>query len=283
VLMELRSISHNYQSGTPFAQCALQDINLSVQEKEFLVIAGAEGSGKTTLLLIMAGLIKPDQGQVYYQQQPLPRQGIHPHFGVVFQHPEQQMFELTVGEEIAFGPINRGIKGEELQSDIAKALTAVGLEPALYQHRRIKDLSSGEKRRVALASILVMAPRVLIMDEPLVGLDYSGRRQLIRYLVELNRHQGITVIMVTHEIRPVYPYCSRIIQLSQGKMVRSIKPEQSTAIAGIDHTEEIELPLHVKLLHRLRQANPALPASTRTAQEAAAIIAHWKQGEGGCH
>lgn len=93
-----------------------------------------------------------------------------------------------------------------------------------------------------MASILVMAPRVLIMDEPLVGLDYSGRRQLIRYLVELNRHQGITVIMVTHEIRPVYPYCSRIIQLSQGKMVRSIKPEQSTAIAGIDHTEEIELP-----------------------------------------
>ena len=91
-----------------------------------------------------------------------------------------------------------------MQSDIAKALTAVGLEPALYQHRRIKDLSSGENDG-SLGQYPVMAPRVLIMDEPLVGLDYSGRRQLIRYLVELNRHQGITVIMVTREIRPVYP------------------------------------------------------------------------------
>lgn len=275
--MELQSISHTYQPGTLFAQCALQDISLSIQEREFLVIAGGEGSGKTTLLLIMAGLIKPDQGQVCYQQQHLPSQGIHPHLGLVFQHPEQQIFELTVGEEVAFGPINRGVKGKNLQSDVAEALTAVGLDPDVYYHRRIKDLSSGEKRRVAIASILVMHPRILLMDEPLTGLDYSGRSQLIRHLVELNRNQGITIIMVTHQIRPVYPYCSRIIQLSQGKVERIIRPEQSSAIADLDIIEQIDLPMHVQLLHRLRQVNVSLPASARTAEEAGAIIAHWKQ------
>jgi energy-coupling factor transporter ATP-binding protein EcfA2 len=280
--MELQSISHTFQSGTAFSQQALQDINISIQEGEFLVIAGPEGSGKTSLLLIMAGLIKPDQGRVYYQGQLLPRQGIHPHLGLVFQHPEQQIFELTVGEEVAFGPMNRGIKGKNLQTEVAQALTAVGLDPDLYHHRRIKELSSGEKRRVAIASILVMHPRVLLMDEPFNGLDYSGRSQLIRHLAELNRNQGITIIMITHQIHPVYPYCSRIIQLSQGKVAGIIRPEQSSAIADADGIQHIDLPIHVQLLHRLQQENASLPASVRTAEEAGAIIAQWKQ-RGGRH
>ena len=282
MLIELQSISHTYQPRTVFAKVALQDITLSIEENEFLVIAGGEGSGKSTLLLTMAGMIKPSQGQVYFQDQVLPRQGIHPQLGLVFQHPEQQIFELTVGEEVAFGPINRRVKGEKLRSAVIEALVAVGLDPDHYYDRRIKELSSGEKRRVALASILVLQPQLLLMDEPLAGLDHSGRRQLIDHLVDLNRTRGITIVMVTHQIRPVYPYCSRIVQLNQGKISRTIRPEQSSPVENMDGFEPIAWPLHVQLLHRLQKAKPDLPASTRTAEEAGAIIAaHWKQGEGG--
>lgn len=280
--MELQSISHTYQPRTVFAKVALQDITLTIAENEFLVIAGGEGSGKSTLLLIMAGMIKPSQGQVYFQEKLLPRQGIHPHLGLVFQHPEQQIFELTVGQEVAFGPINRGFKGEKLKSAVSEALAAVGLDPDHYYGRRIKELSSGEKRRVALAGILVLEPQLLLMDEPLAGLDHSGRCQLIDYLVDLNRTRGITIVMVTHQIRPVYPYCSRVVQLHQGKISRIIRPEQSSPVENMDGSEQIALPMHVQLLHRLQKAKPDLPASTRTAEEAGAIVAaHWKQEEGG--
>ena len=212
--MKLESVSHTYQPRTVFAKVALQDITLSIEENEFLVIAGGEGSGKSTLLLIMAGMIKPSRGQVYFQDRFLPRQGIHPQLGLVFQHPEQQIFELTVGEEVAFGPINRGLKGEKLRSAIIEALAAVGLDPDHYYGRRINELSSGEKRRVALASILVLQPQLLLMDEPLVGQDHKGRCQLIDHVVDLHHTRGITIVMVTHQIRPVYPYCSRIVLLN---------------------------------------------------------------------
>lgn len=276
MLMTLQSVTHTYQSGTVFARCALQDVSLQVEEKEFLVITGAEGSGKSTLLKVMAGLIKPDHGQILYRNQPLPRRGIHPDLGLVFQHPEQQMFELTVGQEVAYGLINRGVKGEPLRAAIAGALAAMGLDPDLYQDRRIRDLSSGEKRRVAVASILAMKPQLLLMDEPLAGLDHRGRCQLNDHLVEINRTQGTTIIMVTHQIRPVYHFCSRVIHLSEGKIAGIIRPEQTTPVKHMIGV----LPAHVQLLHRLQEIQPALPASTPTAEEAGAVIAaHWQAGE----
>jgi len=280
--MKLESVSHTYQPRTVFAQAALRNITLSIEENEFLVIAGGEGSGKSTLLLIMAGMIKPSQGQVYLGEAPLPRQGIHPNLGLVFQHPEQQIFELTVGEEVAFGPINRGIKGEELRSAVAEALAAVGLDPAHYYDRPIRELSTGEKRRVALASTLVLQPQLLLMDEPLVGLDHKGRCQLIDHLVDLNRTRGITIVMVTHQIRPVYPHCSRVVLLHQGQISGIIGPEQSSQLEELDGSEQIALPIHVQLLQHLQKVKPDLPASARTAEEAGAIIAaHWQSGEGG--
>lgn len=279
MLMELQSVSLTYQPGTVFARPALQDISLQIQESEFLVITGQEGSGKSTLLLVMAGLIKPDRGQVLYRNQPLPSRGIHPHLGLVFQHPEQQMFELTVGQEVAFGLVNRGLKGKQLQSAVGDALAAMSLDPDCYQNRRIRELSSGEKRRVAVASILAMKPQVLLMDEPLAGLDYNGRCQLLNSLVQLRRSQGTTIIMVTHHIDPVYPSCTRMVQLREGKIAGIIRPEQ---VSPIDNIEEYTLPVHVQLLHHLQKIKPGLPASTSTAEEAGAVIAgHWETGEAG--
>lgn len=280
MLMGLRSISHTYQPGTLFARQALQDISLQIEENEFLVITGQEGSGKSTLLLVMAGLIKPDRGQVYYRNQPLPSRGIHPHLGLVFQHPEQQMFELTVGQEVAFGLANRGVRGKQLQSAVARALAAMDLEPEYYQNRRIRELSSGEKRRVAVASILALQPRVLLLDEPLAGLDYNGRCQLLDNLIQL-RSQGTTIIMVTHQIDPVYPFCTRMVQLKEGKIAGIIRPQQASPLENV---EEFTLPVHVQLLHRLQKIKPALPASTATAEEAGAVIAeHWRTEEASRH
>lgn len=278
--LKLQAVTHIYQSGNPFARRALDNLNLQIEEGEFLVITGGEGSGKSTLLLIMTGLIKPSQGQITYQSQALPRRGIHPHLGLVFQYPEQQIFELTVYEEISFGPKNQGLKHEKLESAVSQAMKAVGLEPELYYKRSISELSSGEKRRVAIASILAMQPKILMMDEPLAGLDYGGRQALLKHLVRINQEQAITIVMVTHQLEPVYPYCSRVVQLNQGRVAGIVMPDQLLLEANTAQIDRVSLPMHVQLLSRLKVFRPELPASTRTAAEASAVIAaHWRQGE----
>lgn len=279
--LELQAVTLRYQPGTVFEKTALNQLSLKVEEGEFLAITGGEGSGKSTLLLVMTGLMKPTQGQVLYKHRPLPRRGLHPDLGLVLQHPEQQIFELTVFEEVSFGPRNQGLSGDRLRSAVREGLEAVGLDLEKYGRRSTRQLSTGEKRRLAMAGILALNPRVLLLDEPLAGLDHAGRCALVDHLSRLNRDKGTTVIMVTHQLRPVYGCCSRVVQMANGEIAASLNTKPADLARPPGLFKAGDLPLHVQLLSRLQEGGWPVPFSTPTPEEAAqAMLVGLKRREG---
>ncbi|SMB88955.1 energy-coupling factor transport system ATP-binding protein [Thermanaeromonas toyohensis ToBE] len=227
----LRGVSFSYQiGGQDFP--ALKDINLIIHPGELLAITGEGGSGKSTLAQIIAGLLKPTQGQVYWNGRPLwdskkgkRRLTWRGKVGLAFQQPEQQLFAETVAEDVAFGPRNLGLPPEEVEKRVKEALKRVGLDEEV-SGRSPFTLSGGQKRRAALAGILALDPEILILDEPTAGLDPGGRRQIIHIIREFHSHRGKTVILISHNMAEVSVLAQRMIVLHQGQMVLSGTPAE---------------------------------------------------------
>lgn len=231
--MEIRfqEVSYIYGFGTPFSHTAVFRLTLTIPSGQFVAVMGKTGSGKTTMAQMINGLIRPTSGQViigpYTIAQkkedltPL-RKGI----GYAFQFPEHQLFEETVYQEIAFSLKQYGIPEEEIPGRIQRAMEMVGLSYEAMKDRSPFSLSGGQMRKVALASILVIEPKILILDEPTAGLDAGGREELLNEIGLLHRTRHMTILLITHHLEEALEYSERILVLKEGKLFADLKPEQ---------------------------------------------------------
>jgi energy-coupling factor transport system ATP-binding protein len=249
--------------GSAMAQTAVNDISLTVQEGEFLCVIGPTGSGKSTLVQLMNGLLIAQQGSVRVDELDLSdkkqRMLARGRVGLVFQYPEYQLFEETVTKDVAFGPRNMKVPEDELSGRVNEALNMVGLAPELFGEKSPFDLSGGEKRRAALAGILAMRPKYLLLDEPMAGLDPKGRSSIIALLHALRDRTGCAIVMVSHSMDEVADNADRVAVLNDGGLIALdtpgnifSRPEKLTAL-GLD------TPQVAKLLVALKTRGVALP------------------------
>jgi energy-coupling factor transport system ATP-binding protein len=203
-------VAHTYGAGTPWAQPALDDIDLVVEPGEGVLIVGGNGSGKSTLAWIMAGVLRPSRGEVLLGGQPVITQVGS--VGLAFQHARLQLQRATVLRDLRAA-------GAADDEDAAGALRSVGLDPDELGERRIDELSGGQQRRVALAGILARRPKVLVLDEPMAGLDGPSQAGLVRFLADLRRRQGLTVIVISHDLEGMDLVCDRVVHLAHGRIV----------------------------------------------------------------
>lgn len=224
-------VTFEYSIGTPFAKKALDDISMEIPEGKFVALIGHTGSGKSTLIQHFNGLIKPTSGRILVDGQDIHAEGvrkadIRKKVGLVFQYPEYQLFEETVEKDIAFGPGNLNLSPEEIDLRVRKAMELVGLDFEEYRHKSPFELSGGQKRRVAIAGVVAMEPKVLILDEPTAGLDPSGRDEILSQLKELHKSYAMTTILVSHSMEDVADLADVIMVMDHGKLVMQDVPKE---------------------------------------------------------
>ena len=251
-------VNYVYSQGTAYEIQALKNINLKIEDGEFIGIIGHTGSGKSTLIQHLNGLTKATSGAIYYNGADIYDEGynlkeLRSKVGLVFQYPEHQLFETTIFEDVCFGPKNQGLTKEEAELRAFAALKSVGLPEEVYYHSPF-DLSGGQKRRVAIAGVLAMQPEVLILDEPTAGLDPKGRDEILDQVAKLHKERGITVILVSHSMEDVAKYVDRIIVMNQGSVMFDDIPKSVFA-----HYKELEAvglaaPQVTYLMHELAAA-----------------------------
>ena len=265
--VEVSGVTYTYSPGTPFENKAIEDVSFTAGDGEFVGIIGHTGCGKSTLVQHLNGLLKPDQGGFIRiggsKMIDANVKVMRRHVGLVFQYPEYQLFESTVARDVAFGIRNDGLTEEETAARVDEALRLVGLDPAEIREKSIYDLSGGQKRRVAIAGILVMKPGILVLDEPAAGLDPAGRDEILGICRKLNREGGNTVLLVSHSMEDVARLCDRILVMDHGRVNMFDVPE-----AVFENEEELvamglAAPELAKLFHRLNEALPEIHISRK--------------------
>ena len=221
--LELKNVSYSYDPQAKEPRWAVKDVSLSIEEGEFIALIGHTGSGKSTLIQFFDGLLAPTEGQVLFQGQDTREKGfsmkaLRQNVGLVFQYPEHQLFEMTLLKDVCYGPKNLKLPKEEQEARAKEALQLVGFTENDFD-RSPFDLSGGRKRRAAIAGVLAMKPRMLILDEPAAGLDPKGRIDLLEMLTKLNRENHTTILMVTHSMEDAARYAGRILAMNKGKLV----------------------------------------------------------------
>lgn len=269
--IELKNVNYIYSKGTPFARQSLHDINLFIADGEWVTLMGPTGSGKSTLVQHLNGLLKPTDGKVL-----LNGEDIHGSLstlkksrevvGLVFQYPEHQLFGASVIEEITYGPINFGYSAEEAEELAREAMETVGLEFEKYKDRSPHELSGGEKRRVALAGVLAVKPKVIALDEPTAGLDMTGKKVLTETITRLNREKGITVIWVTHEITDIALLAERLIVLKSGGVVLD-GPLRETLSNPLMQELGLDVPVAVEVANGLKRRGKQMDGLPLTIDE----------------
>lgn len=252
----IEQLSHTYLPGSALAYPALSNLSLSISDGEFLGIIGHTGSGKSTLIQHLNGLLLPTSGSVLVDgldtREKKLRKQIRSLVGMVFQYPEYQLFDETVERDVSFGPKNMGLEEAEISARVTEALTLVGLSPAEFAEKSPFELSGGEKRRAALAGILAMRPKYLVLDEPMAGLDPRGRREILSLVESLRRDFGTAIVMVSHSMDDVAMYADRIAVLDQGSLFMV-----GTPVEVFSHSAELlemglNLPQATQLVRALR-------------------------------
>ncbi|WP_035050902.1 energy-coupling factor ABC transporter ATP-binding protein [Carnobacterium pleistocenium] len=252
-------VGYTYQKGTPFQNKALYDIDLHIKEGSFTALVGHTGSGKSTVLQHLNALMKPSEGTVTIGDRVITSQsnnknlkGIRKKVGIVFQFPESQLFEETVAKDIAFGPKNFGATEEEGIELAKRMLPIVGLD-ASYMERSPFDLSGGQMRRVAIAGVLAMEPEVLVLDEPTAGLDPQGRKEMMDMFYRLYRTQGLTIILVTHQMDDVANYADHMVVLEKGTVIKEGAPQDVFKDADWLESKQLGVPATVSFSSLLSQ------------------------------
>ena len=271
-ILDVRSLSHVYSKGTPFEQKALDHVSLQVMQGEFIAIIGHTGSGKSTLIQHLNGLLKPTGGQVFFRGQDMfakstNLRSMRFHIGLVFQYPEYQLFEETVEQDIAYGPMNMGLEHDEITRRVQDALEAVGL-PQDISDKSPFELSGGQKRRVALAGVIAMQPEILILDEPTAGLDPAGREEMFDLIRDLHEKRGTTVILVTHSMEDAARVASRLVVMKHGKIFMTGTPAEVFSRAEELEQSGLTVPQVTKIMLELQKRGLPVKANCFTIEQA---------------
>ena len=220
--IELKNVTYTYSPGTAYESHALKDVSLVIPDGQFIGIIGHTGSGKSTLIQHLNALVQPTSGQVLYNGEDVwaekyDRKQLRSEVGLVFQYPEHQLFENDVISDVCFGPMNQGLSREEAEKEAKQALTQVGVKESNFKKSPF-ELSGGQKKRVAIAGVLAMNPKILILDEPTAGLDPKGRDDILDQIAELHKVRGITIVLVSHSMEDVAQYAESILVMNAGKI-----------------------------------------------------------------
>ena len=282
--IEVSHLTHCYSEGSALRTVALDDVSFRIENGEFVGIIGHTGSGKSTLVQHLNGLLKPTSGQVLIDGEDLNgehvnRRALRQRIGLVFQYPEYQLFEETVAKDIAFGPKNQGLSAAEIDERVRYAMDCVHLDYQKYAERSPFELSGGQMRRVAIAGVLAMKPSVLILDEPTAGLDPRGRDRILGMLEELHARENVTILMVSHSMDDMARLASRLIVMSDGKVVADGTPREIFMQEEMMTSIGLDIPEAARLCARLRAKGYDLPADLfRPEQLKDQLLRIWKEG-----
>ena len=270
--IELKNITYTYSPGTAYEIHALKDINLEIPDGQFIGVIGHTGSGKSTLIQHLNALIRPTSGSVLYNgedvwEEKYDRRKLRSQVGLVFQYHEHQLFESDVLSDVCFGPMNQGMSREEAEAEAKKALLQVGFKEKNFSKSPF-ELSGGQKKRVAIAGVLAMNPKILILDEPTAGLDPKGRDEILDQISELHKARGITIILVSHSMEDVAKYVERLIVVNRGQIAFDDTPREV-----FSHYQELEAmglaaPQITYIMHALKQKGLKVDPNATTVEEA---------------
>jgi len=267
--IELRDVSYVYNEGLPSEKRALSHINVTFREGEFTAIIGHTGSGKSTLIQLLNGLLKPTSGTVLLDGEDIFAEpevrskkkrreararkmlSVRQRVGLVFQYPEHQLFEMTVAEDVAFGPRNMQLPQDEIKRRVREAMNMVGLDKS-YRNKSPFELSGGQKRRVAIAGVLAMEPDFLILDEPTAGLDPQGRDEILNQMKQLGEERGIAILLVSHSMDDVARFADRVVAIEEGELKYDGDPKEVFAHAEDLKSMGLGIPQVTELAEQLK-------------------------------
>lgn len=275
-IIKVEHLTHIYGEGMPDATTALEDVSFEVEEGEFLGVIGSTGSGKSTLISHFNGILKPTRGKIYLDgkdiwAEPDKIRQVRFAVGMVQQYPEYQLFEETVAKDIAFGPRNMGLSEEQIQEQVHRAAKFCGLGEELLD-RSPFELSGGQKRRAAIAGVMAMNPRVLVLDEPAAGLDPEGRDTILSQIKQYHKATGVTVLLVSHSMEDIAKYADRVLVMDQHRI--AMLDEVAKVFARADELLELGLsvPQVTKIFLRLRRMGLEIPTDVYTVPYAVKTI-----------
>ena len=276
--IKIEHLNYVYSEGTAYEKHALKDICLEIPHGEFVGIIGHTGSGKSTLIQHLNGLIKGTSGAIYSNGENIYQDGydmraLRSQVGLVFQYPEHQLFEIDVLTDVCFGPKNQGLSQQECEARALEALKLVGLKEKYYKSSPF-ELSGGQKRRVAIAGVLAMRPKVLVLDEPTAGLDPKGRDEILDQIAYLHKESDLTVILVSHSMEDIARYADRLIVMNSGEVMYNDTPKNVFA-----HYQELEkvglaAPQVTYIMHDLKLKGFPVGVTATTVEAAADEIMH---------
>ena len=285
-IIRVEHLTHTYSAGTPFQRSAVEDVSIDVMPGEFLGIIGHTGSGKSTLIQHLNGLLRPTQGRVLLDgkdiwAEPKKIRQVRFQVGLVFQYPEYQLFEETVYKDISFGPKNMGLEGEEIDCRVRRAAAFAGIDEEMLEKSPF-ELSGGQKRRVAIAGVIAMEPKVLILDEPTAGLDPRGREAILAQLRSYHKQKGNTVILVSHSMEEIARNVDRIVVMSHSHKLMDGTPEEVFSRADELLQVGLDVPQVTKVAMELQKRGLLADSSVYTIDELVRRLLALKGGEAAC-
>ena len=276
-MIEIKNLSFIYNKDTPFEVKALDDISLTIKDNSFIGIIGHTGSGKSTFMQQLNGLLRPTSGTIIIDgvditQKDIKLNKLRESVGMVFQYPEYQLFEETVEKDVAFGPKNLGLSDEEVAIRVKDAIEDVKLDYEWVKDRSPFELSGGQKRRVAIAGILAMRPKVLILDEPTAGLDPRAREEILDEIYDIYKKTKITVVLVSHSMEDVFTYANEIVVLSKGRLIMHKTTDEAVKERDLLKKYDVGVPEITEFMFTLQENYPGLNPYVKTVEEARSHI-----------
>ncbi len=273
MIIQLKNVNYTYNPGTPFEKKALDDVNLEINEGDFIGLIGHTGSGKSTLVQHLNGLIKPTSGEIIIDGKSLSSKEtkmkeVRQKVGLVFQYPEHQLFEETIYKDIAFGPKNLGLSDEEVDERVRNAMGLVGLDFETLKDRSPFELSGGQKRRVAIAGVVAMKPKVLVLDEPTAGLDPRGRDEILDEIRKLYEKENITIILVSHSMEDIARLVNRIFVMHKSKVAMAGSTREVFSNADQLESMGLGIPQITKFMRRFKALGHNVKDDVLTIEEA---------------